>query len=384
MTKRNRTRLLALSAPLVVLAALSWWYGVVQPARQQSDEEARKAIARGRRELQRGRPDLALRAVSRVPLSRPWEVDVLAVKGLALAALNRPEQARPHLERSLALDRRQPVVAKVLAAVYFTANEPDRGFQLLEAAARLDQRDFQPWFAAGEIILRFRYPPAQAVKAFREALRRRPDHEESRVGLADALLATGEVDEAAALLERLRSDHPADPRILCLAARHARLMGRTDEMGRYAAEALTYEPDRHEALVLRAQALHVQGQHAEALPLAEFAVSQAADDLQALHILASVEGALGLTDRAAATSKRHLQARERSEQIQRLTAEIQKRPDDPEPRLRLGQLAAQAGMTSLALHSFEAALAIDPSSQVAREGLLALRNGRGTTGASRP
>jgi tetratricopeptide (TPR) repeat protein len=384
MTNRHRARWLALSLPLLALAALSWWYGVVQPAREQSEQESRKAIAWGRSELQRGRPDLALRAISRVPLKRPWDVDVLAIKGLALAAMNRPEQARPYLERSLALDRRQPMVAKVLAAVYFTANEPDRGFHLLETAARLDQRDFRPWFAAGDIILRFRYPPDKAVTAFREALRRRPDHEESRIGLVDALLATGETDEATGLLEEIRRDHPADPRVLCLAARHARLLGHTDDMGRYAAEALEQDPGRQEALVLRAQALHLTGQHAEALPLAERAVSQAPDDLQALHILATIEGALGLKERAAATSKRHRQARERSEQIQRLSSEIQKRPKDPEPRLRLGRLAAEAGMTSLAIHSFEAALALDPSSQAARAGLLALRNERGTTGDARP
>jgi cytochrome c-type biogenesis protein CcmH/NrfG len=91
-----------------------------------------------------------------------------------------------------------------------------------------------------------------------------------------------------------------------------------------------------------------------------------------------------LKARAAATSQRHRQARERSEQIQRLSSEIQKRPKDPEPRLRLGRLAAEAGMTSLAIHSFEAALALDPSSQAARAGLLALRNERGGMGDARP
>jgi tetratricopeptide (TPR) repeat protein len=372
MTRRHAAWTFVLLVILLALGGTAWWYGVERPARLRRDADARGRVARGQDYLQRGRPDLALRTIAEVPEDGPWAAGALAVKGLSYAALNRPEQARPFLERSLARDPAQPMVAKVLAAVCFSANEADRGFKLLESAARLDEDDFRPWFAAGDIILRFRYPPADAVRAFREALKRRPDHEESRIGLADALLATGAAAEAAPLLAEVRRDHAADPRVLCLAARYARLQGQPEQMGRYAAEALELDPDRLEALLLRAQYLHLARRHDEALPLAERAVGLAPDDLAGLHLLASIEAALGRTEQAAATSARHRRTRERNEQMQLLTNEIRKRPEDPEPRWRMGQLAARSGMTALALSSFRTALALDPDCRPAREGLLAL------------
>jgi tetratricopeptide (TPR) repeat protein len=189
---RRKRRLIVLSALVAGLIALGGGFVLVR-ARwdREREREARAAVAEGRDALLRGRPTRALVAVASVPEHGPWEADRLTVQGLALAALDRPEAARPVLERALKLDPKQPMAAKVLAAVYFSANESDRGFEMLEKAARVDPDDFRPWFAAGDILLHFQNEPEKAAKAFRQALRRRPDHDESRVGLIDALLDLG-------------------------------------------------------------------------------------------------------------------------------------------------------------------------------------------------
>jgi cytochrome c-type biogenesis protein CcmH/NrfG len=57
----------------------------------------------------------------------------------------------------------------------------------------------------------------------------------------------------------------------------------------------------------------------------------------------------------------------------RISREITARPNDPEPRWRLGQVAVQAGMYTLASQSFMAALDIDPGYRPAREALTALQ-----------
>jgi hypothetical protein len=52
-----------------------------------------------------------------------------------------------------------------------------------------------------------------------------------------------------------------------------------------------------------------------------------------------------------------------------LILEIGQKPDDPGPRLRLGQVAAEGGMTPLAVQSYQAALAVAPDCDQARKGL---------------
>lgn len=340
---------------------------------RQMREDARSAIAKGQDLLRRGHPARALEAVAQVPDRGVWEPDLLTIKGLALAALNRPETVRPVLERSLKLDPNQPMAAKVLAAVYFSSNETERGFAMLERAVRLEPDDFRPWFATGEMVLKFHLPPSDAVRAYKQALRLSPEHVESRTGLIDALLSMGSTAEATPLLEAAIREQPDDPRILGLAARHAHLLGRPEEMDRFAEQTLHHDPNNVEARVLRAQYLYRAGRLSEALSQAEEAVKVAADDVSALNLLAQIEGSLGMKDRSVATALRRREAQKRAERIGKLMDEMKQRPEDPEPRWRMGQVAAEGGLVSLAVGSYRAALALDPRCKPALDGLAILK-----------
>ena len=371
--RRWRSRRVAWFALVVGLIALASGAALLK-VRRDREREARAAVAKAREELRRGQPTWALRSVARVPEGGPWAADLLTVKGLAFAALDRADLVLPTLERSLKLDPNQPMATKVLAAVYFTREEPDRGFALLEQAARLDPDDFRPWFAAGDILLRFQNQPEDAARAFREAIRRRPDHDESRIGLIDALLALGTTSdsEVTAPLEAALKDRPGDPKVLRLAARHARLMGQVEEMNGYNEQALALDPDNPECLNLRAYYLQLKGHPDEALGYAERAVATAPNNLAALSLLARLESELGLKERSVETTARHRRASQRAERISKLREEIRKRPEDPDPRWRMGQAAAEGGMKTLAVASFRVALALDPGCRPARDGLAAL------------
>jgi tetratricopeptide (TPR) repeat protein len=360
---------------LLALGTLAAWF-VRSAAEAERRRETRSAIAKARSWLQSGRADLALRTVRTLPQEGPQAAEALAVRGLALAALDRPEEARPYLERALALDPRQPMAAKTLAAVYFSANEGQRGFHMLEHAARLDPGDFRPWYAAGTMALRQSYPPEKAIAAFREALRRQPDHDESRIGLIEALLASGSAEEATPWLLDVLRERPRDPAVLYLAALHARQVGRPEEADRYLALALEADPNQRKALILRAQSFHRAGRRQEALELAERAVALDPNDASALSLLAQVEAALGLSDRAAATSTRHREVLDLFARFQRLRESVDQHPDDPRPRCEMGRVAARAGMTDLARSSFRAALALDPQCPDALRGLAELNGKR--------
>lgn len=370
-TFSRKTRVFLLCAVISSLIVLG--SGFALRARRDR-EKIRSALANGQDLLRRGHPARALEAVAQVPERGFWEPDLLTIKGLAFAALDRPEAVRPLLERSMKIDPNQPMAAKVLAAVYFATNEIDRGFAMLERSARLEPDDFRPWFATGDMVLKFHLPPSDAVRAFNQSLRLRPDHLESKVGLIDALLSKGSTAEATPLLEAGLREHPDDPRFLRLAARHAQLSGQLEEMNHFAEQALHNDPNNVEARVLHTQYLYRVKRLTEALSQAEETVEVAPNDLSALNLLSQIEGSLGMKDRSAVTALRRRESQHRGEQMSKLMDEMKKRPEDPEPRWRMGQVAAKGGLVSLAMGSYRAALALDPQCKPALDGLAGLKS----------
>jgi tetratricopeptide (TPR) repeat protein len=329
------------------------------------------AIRRGRAFLEQGHPAMSLRAVADVPEGSPVVAEALTVRGLALIAMDRVEESRRTLEQALAIGPVQPMAAKVLAAIYFSRSEADRGLDLLHLAARVDPDDFRPWFAMGEIYQRLG-KPTEAAEAYASALQRRPEDRDSRVGLIRARLDIGETDAATSDLEASLRASPNDPVVFWLAARHALDLGDTDAALRYADHCLTINPDLVDARLTRARIHRTAGRPAQALSDSEAAVRLAPNNLGALSLLAAAEAAAGLSERAAATSARHRELAERLDRMHELTAQIQARPDDPEPRWQLGQEAIKAGEQTLADQSFRAALAIDPDCRPALQGLAQL------------
>ena len=98
----------------------------------------------------------------------------------------------------------------------------------------------------------------------------------------------------------------------------------------------------------------------------------APNDLEALDLLSSIQTALGLKDQAGETLIRRRQVEQRTALISELTHQISRSPADPEPRWRLGDAAARAGIRPLAVQSYQAALALAPNCERARQGLLEL------------
>lgn len=342
-----------------------WTTGIGSGAR------ARAAIARGEELVKKGRHRYSLAVVASVPEDGPWRADLLAVRGLALAGLGNVEPSRRALEQSLALKPNQPMVDKVLAAICFSRSEHIKGIEYLENAARLDPGDYRPWYAIGEAFVRLGRSD-EAARAFRYALARKRDHVESRIGLLSVLVVTRPPEESAHLLADLITSRPEDPKVQLLAAWHARAEGRAALAREHVEKAVALDPDMVEAVVLRAQLNRAAGRTGPAQADAERALELDPNNLQALNLLAQLQAAQGKTGESRATLSRHRRALERSEQIRKLTGQIEERPRDPEPRWRLGQVAAESGLNHLAAQSFQAALAIDPHCPQALQGLAAL------------
>ncbi len=366
MSLTSRARRWGLATVAVGGAALSLWWVTTEPRRSE-----RQAIQRGRDDILRGRPDLALRTADQVIRSGSKSADALTVKGLALASLDRPEDAQEILKRSLAIRPNQPIALKVLAATYFNSSDVELGIAALREAAKFDPADYRPWFALGDAYDQLNQP-GEAASSYRQALLRKPDDGETRLRLVAALLETNEADAATLLLDELLRDRPGDPQIAYLDAQRAWALGRSDDAARSIERALAIAPDHCDALILRSKLCQLNGRLDGALADAERAAALNRSDLEILNQLCLLEAALGLKDRAATTSARRQRVTEIRTRMQELTKETQARPDDPGPRWRLGRAAAELGAAPLALRCYRAALHLDPRCQPALLGLAEL------------
>jgi tetratricopeptide (TPR) repeat protein len=333
-------------------------------------EEA-AALARGHAYLEQGRFHHAIRAVSGIREGSPSEAEALTIRGLAEAGLEEVAAARRDLERAWSL---QPNAAagRVLAAIYLSANENDRGHQMLLNASRIDPADFRPWYAMGELVFLRLRRYEKAIDAFQQALQRNPRHPESRVGLSEALVRLHRLRDAEPIVNDLLAERRDDPRLLTLAAEIAVELGRIPDAVGFLDRTLAIDPDRRDALVLQAR-LHLrQGHPREALSAAERASALDPSDVAALGLLSSIQATMGRKQDAARTLNQRQVVERRNQQIEDLLREILEKPKDLDLRCRLGRLAQQSGRTLMATQSYQAALALDPNCQPARQGLIDL------------
>ena len=270
------------------------------------------------------------------------------------------------------------MAAKVLAAIAFSRGEEQRGLEHLARAATLDPGDFRPLYAIGEVHLRTGRMDA-AIRAFEAAPVRKTNHEESRIGLLAASLASRAPEQSSALVRGLLRDVPRNPRVQVLAARHALVLGDAGAALEYAGRAIELNPDFVEAIVLRARLLYMTGATKPALAEATRAVQRDPRNPQALAILAQLQAALGQAELARVTLARHHEILDQSERIRELTDQIAQHPYDPAPRWKLGRLAAVTGVVGLATESYREALALDPQCQPALAGLRLLQDASAET-----
>ncbi|WP_435006636.1 tetratricopeptide repeat protein [Tundrisphaera lichenicola] len=338
------------------------------------------AVRRGRAYLQQNRPDLALEAVAKVRDEAPGAGEAMCVAGLALAQMEQFRSARIALERSLSLQPKQPMAAKVLSAIHLSMGDSTQGLSCLRKAAELSPNDFRPWFTMGKVHLDLG-ESEEAAAAYRQAMLRNGKDVDTRIGLIEALLALGRAEEAFPIVKETLALDPKRAKLLGLAAKQARDSGQDTEAIRFADQALEIDPDEIEALFVRAHLRHASGQSLLALADIERVVSINPNQLSGLNLLAQIESRLGLNERAARTADRRREASQRLASMDALTKEIANRPDDPEPRWKLGLAAVDGGQRTLAANCFQAALAVDPDFQPARESLSALNSPRSVRNA---
>jgi tetratricopeptide (TPR) repeat protein len=379
LRSKARARVLfvvALGGPIVVVAAaiiLARTTRHTATAVPGADHWA--AVARGRALLDQARPDLAFEAVSSIRDEAPGAGEAMTIAGLALAQYREYRGARMALERALKLQPNQLDATRSLASITLMLGNGLRGIELLEAAARLDPTDTATWSQMGRVYHDLG-DPSNAARAFEEALKRNPDDRDTLFRLIVELLNANRADDARPRLTEALSRFPDAPEFLGLAARQAKDAGKIEDAIDLASRTLRADPDNASALLVRAQAEVAMGRPEKALPDLERSASARPSDLGVLQLLAQVESRLGMEERSRITGEKRRKAAERAGLMDQLTRQMASNPDDPELRWRMGNAALEGGSPLLASQCFQAALALDPAYQPARDSLATLRASR--------
>jgi len=368
-------RATAVAAALVVCLLVGFWWRFHRSARVR---DGRAAAARGRAYLRSGRPDLAFESVHDFRDEEPGAVEAVTVAATALIRMKEYRLARLALERSFKLKPDQYEVAVTLAELNLDLGNGTRGLELLETAVRLRPRDVRVWHTLAKVchdLGEF----TKAIQAYQEVLRQNPDHRAALVELIETLVLSGQSDRSESWVPEALHKYPDDPVVLGLAARCAFDANRLDEAVALAGRALLHDPRNRHAVLARARALVARGQWKEALLDAEQAVAVAGDDAGALQLLWMIENHLGMNQRAAATGIRRAEVKQRERLMNELTEKIAQDPENPQLPWRMGVLFLESGQALLARRCFQAALALDPNYQAARESLAALRTSHSET-----
>jgi spermidine synthase len=180
-----------------------------------------------------------------------------------------------------------------------------------------------------------------------------PDNAPIRVELSRLLSSRGQYEQGVRSAEEARRIAPGDPlareqlaSIYADLSEPERLRPLVEEMNRDA-------PDREDTVYYTAALAFLSGQPAAAVDPASRLVSRNPRHARAQNLLGACYASLGRTDEAR----------------QAFRASIRADPRDPAAYANIGMYELQAGNPASAAEYFAEALAIDPQSQAAREGL---------------
>ncbi len=273
---------------------------------------------------------------------------------------------REHMEKA---HPETPLVLEAVAAGLL------RSYRLKEAERVLNRWDAVSPDSAPARLFRglladYRGQNAEAVAAFREALRLDPELDEARLRMADVLLEMGNAREATPHLQYLRGRMPENLAVLVALGRAHDALGEQAEAEQVLDAVLARDPNYPAALRERARLAVRAGEADRAVELLERAVRGEAGDFQANFLLARVLRESGQVDRAKEVEARGQQIETDLHRIQEIvTRDMQKNPNNPDLHFEAGMISVRAGNLKEGLRWLHSAVRLDPTHVKANEAL---------------
>jgi tetratricopeptide (TPR) repeat protein len=259
------------------------------------------------------------------------------LRALWLARIGRYAEAEPVLERLWTESPTpDPAVDEALARLYLHTYRLARAKAVIERWIQDAPADGRPFLWLTEIDRRTEVDnPESWVRHYQEALRRDPDLDAARHGLAESLRKVHRNEEAAEEFTQFLARHPDDPVALAGAGLNALELGDMAGAGRLLDRALALAPTSSVALKGRAEVDLQRGDLTSALGRLDRVIQADPFDDVSLNHRAQVRMMLG--DTAGAQADRRAIERLKKEQAELLAlrGQILNHPDDSETRSKV-------------------------------------------------
>ena len=368
--RRRRSPIFPLLLLFVSIVALFFpWHLLFIPA--DSTEKNSDTLSLANRYYERRQFQELFRLSASIDPKDPNTPQIYALSGKALIELGNIRDARKALERALDLNVEQPEPLGLLAALYLASGESQKGLALLQLVAKLDPTNFRPWLAMGKVYQDMG-ELKDAAKAYGEALSRKPPAEEAAqasAGQIQSLIDDNQTTEARQLVDIAIKHGSPSASLLGQASLIYHESGEYDKAGEYAEKAISLNPDEPNALLALARSAILNNKPGNAEEFLLKANRVRPNQQPVLQLLMQAQARQGKTREAAATKSEFQKLSARIVRMDKLTQEINLKPDDPRPRHELGLLALEGNMQVLAEQCFKAALDLDPNFTPAREAL---------------
>jgi tetratricopeptide (TPR) repeat protein len=351
--------------------------GGTQPTAEREVRQLRSYRAEALRLL--GRYEEALAQLDELLDGHNEDAWLLGVKGVTLAALNRPAESEPLLRRSLDVDPGQPWVRQTLIGVLRLGGQRDEALVLLNDVLSHTPQDGWALATKGAILWDEPSRQEEAIGLLRQAVDIDPGSDWARYLLADALRQMQHYDEALRLLDVLRARTPRDPSVLGTRGQVLLSMGRQGEAGEELRQALAINPALDPARRSLAEALSRIGRQDEALLELDELLDRDPRDAWALATKGTVLLDLDKPDEAADLLRRSLALNPGQAWVSRTLAEalrlaghydealtvleklLTEQPDNAWTLGTKGQVLSAKGDQDGAVGLLRQALAVDPA-----------------------
>jgi predicted Zn-dependent protease len=265
-------------------------------------------------------------------------------------------------------DPAAPLILEVLAPYYIYQYRLGSALQSLQRWIELQPRAV-PAYVWRAQVLQGMGKQADAAKDCRTALDLDPDCDEARLLLANLLVVTQHMDEAAGHFERLRQRQPQDPAVILGLARCRFHAGQTKEAEQLLQALLDDHPGQVAALRERGHIALETGHAAEAEKWLLEALKGDPHDRDSLQLLYRCLEALDRPDEAARTLEKMKVIDDDLQRLQELVRQVGEMPQNAALRCEAGLICLRNGQEEEALRWLLGALQVDPRHAAAHQAL---------------
>jgi tetratricopeptide (TPR) repeat protein len=301
-------------------------------------DDAEAHFLKARVAFGRDRPSEVRRELDRAAALGYPEREIKRHRGFLLVLTRRYVEAEPYLVAAAREMRGpDPELEEALARVFLQTYKLNLAARVLERWTRDAPGDPRPYLWYTEVDRRTQADPAVTIGHYREALKRKPDLDEARLGLAEELRKAHRIAEARQEYDTYLTAHPRDPEPYVGAGRLALDQGVESAAIQHLDRALVLKPDHLAALNYRAAIEMRHGRFDGALEFLNRALRVDPADPELLYNRGLVLSRLGRKAEAQADLRKHHKLERDSDELNRLREHLNQDPNNLEYRFGIAR-----------------------------------------------